>query len=91
LFGHGGKILSTHTTNDLARVSVSTEDGSQQSATFTHALKGLALVCSIIPLAAQHFPTHFKSYKLSTKPNLVNNKRRHPQALLVLQKAQTTK
>jgi hypothetical protein len=43
-FGHGGKMLSTHVTNDLARVSVTTKDVLQQLVTFTHAPKGPALV-----------------------------------------------
>jgi hypothetical protein len=29
-------------------------------------LGGLALLCPLMPLADQHFHTHFKSYKLST-------------------------
>jgi hypothetical protein len=33
-------MLATHVTNDLTQVSVHAEDGSQQSATFTHALRG---------------------------------------------------
>jgi hypothetical protein len=40
LFGHSGKTLATQITNDLAHVSVPIEDGSQQSTTFTHALRG---------------------------------------------------
>jgi hypothetical protein len=28
LFGHGGKTLSTHVTNDLTQVSIPEEDGS---------------------------------------------------------------
>jgi hypothetical protein len=40
LFRQNGKMLSTHITNDLVCVIVLVEDGSQQSATFTHAFKG---------------------------------------------------
>jgi hypothetical protein len=63
-------MLSTHVTNDLAHVSVPTEDGSQQSGIVTHALKGSTLVCPIMPLADYHFHAHFKSYKLSTNTKL---------------------
>jgi hypothetical protein len=59
-------MLSTHITNNLARVSVPTEDKSQRLATFTHALKGPTLACPIMSLAKQHFRTHFKSYKEQT-------------------------
>jgi hypothetical protein len=85
------KTLSTHVTNDLTQVSVPAEDESQQSATFTHALRP-ALACPIMPLVDQHFCIHFKSYKLSTyNQNFTKNKRKHQQALIVLQKPQTTK
>jgi hypothetical protein len=67
LFRHGGKMLSTHITNDLAHFSVPAEDESQQSATFTHALNEPTLVCLIMPLADRHFRTHFKSNKLKHK------------------------
>jgi hypothetical protein len=39
-FGYGGKTLSIHISIVLMQVSVPKEDGSQQSVTFTHALKG---------------------------------------------------
>jgi hypothetical protein len=86
------KALSTHISIVLTQVSVPTEDGSQQSATFTHVLKGPALTCPIIPLADQHFRVHFKPYNLS-----INNQNPHKQqkktsaALIVLLKPQTTK
>jgi hypothetical protein len=51
-------------------VSVHAEDGSQQSETFTDALKGLALLCPLMPLADQYFHTHLISYKLSTNTKL---------------------
>jgi hypothetical protein len=68
-------MLSTHVTNGLARVSVPTENGSQNSTTFTHTLKGPALAYPIMSLADQHFRTHFKPYKLSTNNQIfINNK-----------------
>jgi hypothetical protein len=39
-FGYGDKSALTNVANDLTHVSVPTEDGSQQSATFTHSLRG---------------------------------------------------
>jgi hypothetical protein len=66
LFRHSGKMLSTHVTNDLMQVSVPIEDRSQQSATFTHALKasstfmpthapsGPAFACPLQVLQAKH-------------------------------------
>jgi hypothetical protein len=42
MFGNGGTTLSNIITNDLMHVSVPVEDGSQQSATFTHALRGFS-------------------------------------------------
>jgi hypothetical protein len=62
-------------TNILMHVIVPTEDISWQLATFTHALKGPALACQIMPLADQYFCTHFKPYELSTNnQTLINNK-----------------
>jgi hypothetical protein len=62
-------------TNILTQVSVPVENESQQSTTFTHALKGLALAFPIMPLADQHFRAHFESYKLSTNNQIfINNK-----------------
>jgi hypothetical protein len=40
LFRYGGKTLSTHVSIILTKVSVPAEEGSQQSATFTHVLRG---------------------------------------------------
>jgi hypothetical protein len=51
LFEYSGKMLSTHISNVLTQVTVCAEDGSQQSTTFTHALKGPTLTCPIISLA----------------------------------------
>jgi hypothetical protein len=54
-------------------------------------LRGLALSFPLIPLADQHFYTHFKSYKLSTNyQNLINNKEAFAD-IIVLLKPQTTK
>jgi hypothetical protein len=64
------KSLSTHVSNDVTHVSVPVEDGSQQSASLTHALKGPALSCPLMHLADQYFHTHSISYKLSTNTKL---------------------
>jgi hypothetical protein len=75
LFGYGGKTLSTHNTNDLIQVSVPAEDGSQQLATFTQALRR----------SSTFVPTHAPSglvlsYPLQVlqgkqkQPNFINNK-----------------
>jgi hypothetical protein len=87
------KELSTHDSKYSTQVSVPVEDGSQQSASFTHALKRSTLSCPLMPLADQYLRTHFNVLQLSTnnQNNLINNKRRHPQALIVLPKPQTTK
>jgi hypothetical protein len=66
--------------HDLTYVSVPTEDikhALKGSSTFmpTHASSGPALVCPIMPIMDQYFPTHFKSYKLLTNnQNFINNK-----------------
>jgi hypothetical protein len=75
------KVLLIHVSIILTQVSVPIEDGSQQSVTFTRALKGLALTCPIMPLANQHFRAHFNPYKLSvqTTKTFINNKGRHCQ------------
>jgi hypothetical protein len=39
-FRYDGKSTLTNVSNDLTHVSVPVEDGLQQSATFTHALRG---------------------------------------------------
>jgi hypothetical protein len=66
LFEHGGKTLLTHVTNNLTQISVPEKDGSQQYATFTHALRGSstfmpthapsgpALACPLQVLQAKH-------------------------------------
>jgi hypothetical protein len=67
-----------HFSNILTQVSVPAEDESQQSGTFTHALKGPPLSCPIMPLADKHFHIYFNSYKLSTNNKiLINNKITH--------------
>jgi hypothetical protein len=54
-------------------------------------LRGLALSCPLMPLADQHYHTHFKSYKLSTKnQNFINNKEAYTYLIFLL-KPQTTK
>jgi hypothetical protein len=42
-FGYGGSNALTSISNDLMHVSVPTEDGSQRSATFTHAIRGSSI------------------------------------------------
>jgi hypothetical protein len=54
-------------------------------------LKGPTLSCPLMPLADQHFHTHFKSYKLSTNnQNLITNKKAYI-ILISLLKSQITK
>jgi hypothetical protein len=48
------KALSTHVSIILTQVTVPTDDGSQQSATFTHALKGSS---TFMPTHAPSGPT----------------------------------
>jgi hypothetical protein len=85
------KALSTRVSIILTQISIHAEDGSQQSATFTHVIKGPALMCPIMPLVGQHFCTHFKPYKLRTNnQNLINNKEAYI-ALISLLKPQTIK
>jgi hypothetical protein len=76
MFGYGGKMLSTIISIVLTEVSVSSENGSQQSASFTHAFKGLALMCPLMPIADQHFHVHSSptSYSQTIKI-FINNKR----------------
>jgi hypothetical protein len=69
-FGYGGTNALTNVSNDLTYVSVPVEDGSQQSATFTHALKEPTLSCPLMPLADQYFHAHSMSYKLCTNTKL---------------------
>jgi hypothetical protein len=74
-FRYGGQNALNIVAIDLTHVSVSTENGSQQSSIFIHALKGSALTCPLMPLADQHFHAHSKSYKLLTNnQNFINNK-----------------
>jgi hypothetical protein len=69
------KALSTHVFNDLMQVSVPAEDGSQQSASYTHALKGSS---TFVPTHAPSTPSH--SYPLQVlqakhkQPNFIKNK-----------------
>jgi hypothetical protein len=60
---YDGKTLSTHVCIILMQVSVPSEDGSQQSATFTHAVQqlhahscpsGSALSCPLLCPTAKH-------------------------------------
>jgi hypothetical protein len=54
-------------------------------------LRGLALSCPLMPLADQHFHTHFMPYKLSTNnQNFINNKEAYT-TLISLLMPQTTK
>jgi hypothetical protein len=69
-FGYGGKNALDKRFYHFNRVSVPVEDGSQQLATFTYALKGPALACPLMPLVDQYFCTHSISYKLSTNTKL---------------------
>jgi hypothetical protein len=75
-FGYGGKMLSTIVSIVLTEVSVSLENGSQQSATFTHAFKGPTLMCPLMPIVDQHFRVHSSptSYSQTIKI-FINNKR----------------
>jgi hypothetical protein len=70
LYAFGGKTLSTHIFIDLTQVSVPAENGSQQSATFTYALKRPALTCPHIPIADQHFGAHSSPTSYSNNQNL---------------------
>jgi hypothetical protein len=55
-------------------------------------LDGPAPACPLMPLADQYFCTHFNVLQAKYKqPNFYKQKRRHSQALIVLQKPQTTK
>jgi hypothetical protein len=52
------KTLSQNVSNDLTHVSVPAEDGSQQSATFTYALRGSSI----------SVPTHAPSRPVLSNP-----------------------
>jgi hypothetical protein len=74
-FRYGGQNTLNTVAIDLTHVSIPGENGSQQSSTFTHVLKGSTLMCPLMPLADQHFCAHFKPYKLLTNnKNFINNK-----------------
>jgi hypothetical protein len=53
-------------------------------------LRGPALMCQLMPLADQHFHTHFKPYKLSTNNQNLINKEAYT-TLISLLKPETTK
>jgi hypothetical protein len=87
----GGKVALNTVSIKLTQVNVPAENGSQQSSTFTHALKGPALTCPIMPIVYQHFRAHSSptSYSQTTKI-FINNKETFV-SLIVLVKSLTTK
>jgi hypothetical protein len=87
----GGKVALNTVSIKLTRVNVPAENGSQQSSTFTHALKGPALTCPIMPIADQYFRAHSSptSYSQTTKI-FINNKETFV-TLIVLVKSPTIK
>jgi hypothetical protein len=91
LFGYSGKMLSTIISIVLMQVSVPAENGSQQSSTFTHTLKGPALSCPLMPISDQPFRAHFMSYKLLTNNKITSPTIKAYTALIVLLKPQITK
>ncbi len=79
--------------NVLTQVSVPTKDESELSTTFTHTLKGSS---TYVPTHAPSRPAlscllEYPTTKHKNQNNLINNKRRRPQALIVLLNSQTTK
>jgi hypothetical protein len=87
----GGKVALNTVSIKLTRVNVPAENGSQQSSTFTHGLKGPALTCPIMPILYQHFRSHSSptSYSQTTKI-FINNKETFA-SLIVLVKSPITK
>jgi hypothetical protein len=90
-FGYGGKMLSTLFLTCLTQVSIPAEDGSQQSAIFTHDVKGSS---TFVPTHAPSRPA--LSYPLqvlqvsTNNQNLIDNKEVYT-TLISLLRTQTTK
>jgi hypothetical protein len=86
------EALSTHVSIVLTRVSVPAEDESHQSSFSLISIKDQYRSTHSYPQrTSTEVPTHVLLAKHKQSKISINNKRRHTQALIVLQRPQTTK